>query len=129
VRGWETLPVFTRSSSGSSASQQAPSKADTGAVPLEGKWTVTVKGPTGPMPSTLVLERKDGVLTGSMSGQGTTTAISDAKLEGDKISWVNHVTKPMKLKAEFSGVISGKEMSGKVKTGFMGSFPFTGVKE
>jgi cytochrome P450 len=129
VRGWETLPVFTRPSPGSSTSQQAQSKADTGAVPLEGKWTVTVKGPTGPMPSTLVLERKDGVLTGSMSGQGTTTAISDAKLEGDKISWINHVTKPMKLKAEFSGVISGKEMSGKVKTGFMGSFPFTGVKE
>jgi hypothetical protein len=42
---------------------------------------------------------------------------------------VNHTTKPMKLKVEFAGVVDGTQMSGKVKTGLMGSFPFTGAKQ
>jgi hypothetical protein len=42
---------------------------------------------------------------------------------------VNNTTKPMKLKVEFTGEVNGDQMSGKVKTGFMGTFPFTGTKE
>jgi hypothetical protein len=75
------------------------------------------------------LERVDGRLTGSQSGQGTTSPISQAKLQGNQISWSNEVTKPMKLKLEFAGAVEGNTINGKVKAGFMGSYPFTGVKE
>ncbi len=133
VRGWETLPVFTRAGSHSSPQTQSKKTEETGVVPgvapIEGKWNITIKGPTGPMSTTLVLERKDGVLIGTQSGQGMASAIADAKYENGKIFWINHVTKPMKMKTEFSGVVSGKEMSGKIKAGLMGSYPFTGVKE
>jgi 2,4-diaminopentanoate dehydrogenase len=76
----------------------------------------------------LVLERVDGKLTGSQTGQGVTSPVTDLVIEGNKIRWINHVTKPMKLKVEFNGVLEGGQMSGKVKAGFMGSYPFTGVK-
>ena len=98
-------------------------------MPLEGKWTVVVKGPTGPQSSTLVLERVDGKLGGTQTGQGQTSPLLDLKVEGNKIRWINQVTKPMKLKVEFSGEINGGQISGKCKAGFMGSYPFTGVKE
>ena len=136
VRGWDTLPTFTspgarparpRSDAATVAKPSEP--AATAPQPIEGKWTVTIKGPTGPMATTLTLERVGDAITGTQEGQGQSSAIRDARLEGDKLVWVNEVAKPMKLRLEFSAVIAGRSMSGKVKAGFMGSYPFTGVKE
>jgi hypothetical protein len=105
-----------------------PSDSPT-ALALEGTWNISIKSPTGPMDTTLLLERRGDALTGSQSGQGLTSPISDVKLEGNKLSWTNHVTKPMKMKLECSGVIDGRNISGKVKAGFMGTYPFTGSKQ
>ncbi len=95
---------------------------------VEGKWTVTIKSPMGPMESIVVLQSVNGALTGTQSGQGATSEISEAKVDGGNIYWVNHATTPMKMKLEFSAAIEGNQMTGKVKAGMMGSFPFTGVK-
>ena len=134
VRGWDALPVFTRPGSRPTRTRDEAAKVEkpdpsTAPASVEGKWTVTIKGPTGPMATTLILEHVDGVLTGTQSGQGVTSPISQARLEGSHLFWVNEVTKPMKLRLEFAGVIEGNVISGKVKTGFMGSYPFTGIKE
>ena len=107
-----------------------PSSIDAPASsPLEGTWSLTIKSPTGPMETTLLIERSGVTLTGSQSGQGVTSPISDVKFEGNKLSWTNYVTKPMKMKLECSGVIDGKNISGKVKAGFMGTYPFFGSKQ
>jgi len=95
---------------------------------IDGKWTITIKGPTGPMATTLELATVNGILVGTQSGQGESSEITNAVFDGSNISWVNHTTKPMKLKVEFSGVVNATEMSGKVKAGFMGNFPFSGTK-
>lgn len=95
---------------------------------VAGKWTITIKSPTGPQVTTLELNEADGKITGAQSGQGSTTEITDATYDGSKIFWVNHVTKPMKMKVEFAATVEGTQMSGKCKAGFMGSYPFTGVK-
>jgi cytochrome P450 len=130
VRGWETLPIFTRAgATRPAAAVSTPAAAAAAPVPVEGKWNVTVKGPTGAEATVLVLERSGDSLTGTQSGKGSTTPISDVKVEGNTIRWTNHVTKPMKIKVEFNGTISGNQMSGKCKAGFFGSYPFTGVKE
>jgi cytochrome P450 len=135
VRGWDAMPVFTKPGARAAAQARkaepapAAAAAPSGPEAVAGKWTVVVKGPTGAQPSTLELELKDGKLGGTQSGQGSTSAVLDLALEGNKIRWVNQVTKPMKLKVEFSGTIDGRQMSGKCKAGFMGSYPFTGVKE
>lgn len=126
VRGWEKLPIVTRP--GARTATAATAQTGPAEVPLEGSWNVIIKGPTGPMPTTLLLERVNGALAGSQSGQGSTSQISNAKFDNGSIYWINQITKPMKMKLEFSGTVKGGEMSGKVKAGFMGSFPFTGVK-
>jgi hypothetical protein len=79
--------------------------------------------------STVVLSNSGGVLTGTQSGQGVTSEISDGKVDGNTVYWVNHVTVPMKMKLEFTGTVEGDQITGKVKAGMMGSFSFTGVKE
>lgn len=104
------------------------SASSSGTVSVEGNWKVTVKGPTGPQETMLMLNTQNGALTGEQSGQGVSSAISDVKLVGNQLSWVNHITKPMKMKVQFAGVIDGATITGKCKAGFMGSYPFTGSK-
>ena len=139
TRGWDTLPAFVGTGRRPAKTQPkvetAPAAEAPAApaiaprdTPLEGEWIVTVHSPTGPMETRLLLERKDGELTGSQSGEGSTSPILEASFDNGNIVWTNRITKPMKLKLEFSGVVDGNTMSGKVKTGFMGSFKFTGVK-
>lgn len=96
---------------------------------LEGTWKLVVKGPTGAQTTVLVIENKNGELGGTQSGQGSSSAVTDLTVNGNQVSWVNHVTKPMKLKVTFTGAIEGNTMTGKCKTGFMGSFNFSAVKE
>jgi hypothetical protein len=98
-------------------------------VSLEGKWNVVVKGPTGKRPTVLVMERSGDTLTGTQSANGEATVVTDIAIDGCKISWVNHVTKPMTIKVTFTGEVQGNSMSGKAKIGFMGTYPFTAEKE
>jgi hypothetical protein len=135
VRGWETLPVFIGPESKRKVTS-VPKPAAVEAAPaakqdvsLEGTWKLVVKGPTGAQPTVLVIAREGDILSGSQSGQGSTTNVTDVRVDGSKVSWVNHVTKPIKLKVTFTGEISGSSMSGKCKAGFMGSYPFTANKE
>ncbi|MET0283560.1 MAG: cytochrome P450, partial [Polyangiales bacterium] len=132
VRGWETLPVWIgkkpKHVTTSVAKEAAPVETKKDET-LEGTWNLTVKGPTGAQATVLVIKSEGGVLTGSATGQGSTTAVTDVKVEGNNVSWVNNVTKPMKLKVTFTGEIAGNTITGKCKAGFMGSFKFTGTKE
>jgi hypothetical protein len=98
-------------------------------VSLEGKWNLVLKAPNGKQPSVLLIEREGETMAGTLSADSGTTAISDVKVEGNKVSWVNQVTKPLKIKVTFTGEIEGNSMSGKAKIGFMGSYPFTATKE
>ena len=133
VRGWETLPVFFGSAPRRTTSSlpRGPGGAADGTehVPLPGKWNLVVKGPTGPEPTVLVIERSGDVLTGTQSGQGVTTAVTDIQIDGNRVSWVNHMTKPLKLKVTFAGEIMGNRMTGKLKVGFLGAYSFTALKE
>jgi len=133
VRGWDALPVFTTPGSRPARPRTDAPKVEksekAAPVSIEGKWNLTIKSPTGPQATTLVLQRSGDVLTGTQSGQGMSSPISDVRLEGNSLFWKNEVTKPMKLKLEFTAALDGNTLSGKVKAGFMGSYSFTGVKE
>ncbi len=133
VRGWETMPAHIggKRPAGTATVATVEPAAPPPAAPvmLDGSWTITVKGPTGAESTKLVLRSNGGKLSGTQSGRGMTADILDAKIDNGKIFWVNQITKPMKMKVEFSGTVDGTTMSGKAKAGFMGSFPFTGVKD
>ncbi len=132
VRGWETMPAYIGKRPATAAK---PAVAEPAATPpaapasIDGSWTITVKGPTGAESTKLVLQNNGGKLSGTQSGRGMTADILDAKFDGGKITWINQITKPMKMKVEFSGTVEGNTMSGKAKAGFIGAFPFTGTKD
>ncbi|MDR3417261.1 MAG: hypothetical protein P4L83_13835 [Nevskia sp.] len=109
------------------AAQQRHTSPQT-STSVEGRWQLVVKGPTGEQATELSIQRIDGRWSGVQSGQGTDSPMTDLAIENNTIRWINHVTRPMKLKVEFTGVIDGNRMSGKCKAGFMGSYPFKATK-
>lgn len=95
---------------------------------IAGKWNVTIKAPTGPQKTVLELTESSGTITGSQTGNGTSTPISGASFDGSKLVWTNHVTKPLKMKVVFTATVSGDTMEGKCKAGLMGSYSFTATR-
>lgn len=142
VRGWENLPAYVnakgkeqiRAKAAAQVASEAKALDEAGSrapASVEGQWTVTVKSPTGPMDSSLVLEKINGALGGYQSSKDSKDPISEISYDSNngEIEWINQIKKPMKLKLQFKGVVDGNTMTGKVKTGFMGSFAFTAVKD
>ncbi len=96
---------------------------------ITGKWNLVIQAPTGAMESVMELVEEAGALSGTLSGKGGDNEIKDGKIAGSEVSWISHISQPMKMKLEFAGTVEGKAMTGKVKAGFMGSYPFTATQE
>ncbi len=114
----------------SAASPTKPAVISGPPASVEGTWTVTIHGPTGPQETTLILTVANGVLGGTQSALGQVEKVLDIQYDrsSGKLSWVNKISKPLPLKLQFSGVVEGNSMNGKIKASIMGSFPFTAVK-
>ena len=93
---------------------------------VDGAWNITVSSPMGPQPSTLLLKAEGDVLTGDQSAQGNTSPIANGKVDGDTISWTNSIKTPFPMTLEFTGTVDGDTLTGQVKAGSFGSFPFSG---
>ena len=81
------------------------------AADVTGKWTFETQGRNGPQTTTLNLKADGGNLTGTISGRGGDTEISDGKVDGANISF--SVTREMqgnKFTIKYSGTLSGDEL-------------------
>jgi hypothetical protein len=95
---------------------------------VDGKYSITINSPMGPQPATLELKAEGGTLTGTQSAQQGSMAIANGKVDGDNVSWSVAITSPFPMTLEFSGAVSGDAISGSVKAGSFGSFPFSGKR-
>jgi len=71
-------------------------------------------------------------VTGEMHANGHTTHISDGHFDSGAVSWKAHVSDPAPLDLHFSGKCQDDVCSiitGEVKAGDLGSFPFKGTRE
>ena len=87
------------------------------AADATGKWTFEQQGRNGAQTVTLNLKADGGKLTGTVSGRGGDTEISDGKVEGDNVSFV--VVREFngnKITAKYSGTVSGDELKLKIET-------------
>ena len=92
---------------------------------VDGKYEIVVNSPMGPQPSTLEINA-DG--SGTQSAQGRSQPIANGKIDGNNVSWSNSITTPSPMTLEFAGVVDGDSISGNVKAGSFGSFPFSGKR-
>ena len=93
-------------------------------VDPNGTWTWTMAGRNGgpERKLTLKLKTEGDKLTGTLSapgrgGQASDTAIADAKLKGDEISFtVTREFNNNKVTSKYNGKISGDTIKGKIET-------------
>lgn len=95
---------------------------------IDGDWNIAVNSPMGKQESKLSFVSNGSELTGTASAQGQSQPISNGKIDGNAVSWSASITTPFPMTLEFTGTIDGDSMSGNVKAGSFGSFPWTGAK-
>lgn len=97
--------------------------------PTTETWNLTIQTPIGPQASVATFVRDGAALSGSIDGKMGGEAITDGRIDGDALTWVNDVKKPAKIKLTFTASIEGDTLTGKVKMGLFGSFNVTGQRQ
>jgi len=95
---------------------------------VDGKYNIVIKSPMGDQKAGLELKAEGNTLTGTQSGAQGSMAIANGKVDGNNVSWSVAITTPMPMTLEFSGTVDGNKISGNVKAGAFGSFPWTGER-
>jgi hypothetical protein len=94
---------------------------------VEGKWNITIKTPMGDKPGVLELKTEGTVLTGSLSDGEHHAAISDGKVQGNKLKWTAKITTPMRMSFKFTATVEADRISGAAKH-LLGKATFTGSR-
>jgi len=95
---------------------------------VDGNWNISIETPIGTRQATLSLAASGDSLAGTQAADGNSTAITDGKIDGDKVSWKVAITNPMPMTLEFSGTVNGDKISGNANAGAFGALPFTGSR-
>jgi len=94
---------------------------------VQGKWQITINTPMGEKSGVLELQVSGKTLTGSLSDADHHVAISNGKIEGNKLSWQAKITKPMHLNFKFTAVVEEDRISGAARH-LLGSATFSGTR-
>ncbi len=97
-------------------------------MPVEGTWTLTIATPIGKQHATLELVRRDDVLHGVARGSGEDVPLVDVVLDGDRLTWAQSITRPMRLNLTFDVTVNGDEMTGHSKAGRLPRSTVTGLR-
>ncbi|HKQ45898.1 MAG TPA: hypothetical protein VJS47_10950 [Rhizomicrobium sp.] len=95
---------------------------------VDGKWEIVINSPMGAQKAQLDLATSGTTLTGTQTAQQGSGPLENGKVDGDAVSWSAKITSPLPLTLDFSGTVDGDKLSGSVKAGSFGSFPFTGSR-
>jgi hypothetical protein len=94
---------------------------------VQGKWQITINTPMGERSGVLELQVIGKTLTGSLSDADHHVAISNGKIEGNKLSWQAKITKPMHLSFKFTATVDEDRISGAARH-LLGTAAFSGTR-
>jgi hypothetical protein len=95
---------------------------------IVGDWDVTIKTPIGSLTVAYTFTDRDGTIDGSATGKGETVPLRDITLAGQRVTWKQSVTKPMRLNLEFDVVVDGDRLTGHSKAGRLPRSAVTGAR-
>ncbi len=95
---------------------------------VDGKWEIVINSPLGAQKAQLDLKADGGTLTGSQQAAQGSGPLENGKVDGNNLSWSAKINSPMPMTLDFSGAVDGDKLSGSVKAGSFGSFPFSGTR-
>jgi hypothetical protein len=90
-----------------------------------GTWDVTIATPIGKMAVVLDIVEEGGAINGTARSDDETVEFLDAVADGNRLTWSQKVTTPMKLTLKFDVTVEGESMTGTSKAGL---FPASKVE-
>ncbi|MEV0084793.1 hypothetical protein [Saccharopolyspora sp. NPDC050642] len=84
---------------------------------VEGIWDLSISTPIGRIKAVVDLRREAGVLTGVARGAGEEVPLGDVVLDGDRLTWRQAITKPLRLNLAFDVTVDGDTLTGTSKAG------------
>ncbi|MGW7535363.1 hypothetical protein [Amycolatopsis sp. NPDC054798] len=87
-----------------------------------------MKTPIGTIKATYTFEETGGVLQGSASGAGETTPLADLTASGDRFTWRQRITRPMRLNLDYDVTVDGDSLSGESRAGRLPRTSVTGER-
>jgi len=95
---------------------------------VDGKWEIVINSPLGAQNAALDSATSGHTLTGTQTAQQGSGPLENGKVDGNSLSWSAKITTPLPLTLDFTGTVDGDKLSGSVKAGSFGSFPFSGTR-
>ncbi|MDH6228905.1 MULTISPECIES: hypothetical protein [Streptomyces] len=95
---------------------------------VDGTWNLSISTPIGKIKPVVELREQDGALTGVASGAGEDVPLTDISLDGDRLTWRQAITKPMRLNLAFDVTVDGDTLRGTSKAGRLPSSTVTGER-
>jgi hypothetical protein len=98
---------------------------------VDGTWTLVIDTPIGRQSAALTLSTVDGSLRGVARDlrHGEEVQLTDLVLDGDRLTWAQSITRPMRLTLTFDVTVTGDGMTGRAKAGRLPSSKVTGQRE
>jgi hypothetical protein len=95
---------------------------------IAGDWDVTIKTPIGSLAVTYEFDPTGGGMAGTATLKGDTVVLQDISVVGDRVTWHQSVTKPMRLNLDFDVVVAGDTLTGHSKAGRLPRSKVTGTR-
>ncbi|MFF9689400.1 hypothetical protein [Streptomyces sp. NPDC014623] len=93
---------------------------------VEGTWDLSVSTPVGTIKAVVELRREGGLLSGAAHGAGEEVPLRDVALDGDRLSWKQAVTRPLRLNLAFAVTVAGDTLAGTSRAGRLPASEVTG---
>ncbi|MFI8403667.1 hypothetical protein ACIGG5_25895 [Streptomyces sp. NPDC085463] len=95
---------------------------------VEGTWNLSVSTPIGTVKAVVELRERDAVLTGVAHGAGEEVPLHDLARDGDRLTWKQSVTKPVRLNLAFDVTVDGDTLRGTSRAGRLPASKVTGER-
>jgi hypothetical protein len=95
---------------------------------VTGTWNISISTPIGAQSVVLELTENNGVVTGIAKGANESTPLIDPVLEGNRLTWKQSITKPMRLNLTCEVTIEGDTITGTSRAGMLPSSKVTGTR-
>lgn len=82
-----------------------------------GSWNVIIATPIGNMAVVFDITEQEGAIHGTASSDAETVDFLDAVADGNRLTWSQVVTTPMRLTLKFDVTVEGDTMTGTSKAG------------
>ncbi len=84
---------------------------------LLGDWDVTIKTPIGSLAVDYNFTDTDDGIAGTATYQDDTVPLQNITVDGDRVTWQQKVTKPMRLNLSFDVIVTDDALTGHSRAG------------